>query len=134
MSALTPKFLRKYFSLKKSHIVSPVPSRRFRFFVLAIILDATVGYISLNSFDHQKIQGHSVFSNMDLSRQEVLEYKKNRNQTYSSHNNSVAKMAIKTIIATPSLAKIRLVKINPSALEKIQQKILEIQEKCHKLL
>ncbi|MGC3820319.1 MULTISPECIES: hypothetical protein [unclassified Acinetobacter] len=106
MSALTPKFLRIFQPAKEPHRLA-VPSRRSGF-CSGDILNATVGYIYLNSLDHQKIQGHSVFSNMDLSRQEVLEYKKNRDQTYSSHNNSVAQMAIKSIIAT-SIAKIRLV-------------------------
>ncbi|TCB70453.1 hypothetical protein E0H88_07780 [Acinetobacter sp. ANC 4216] len=106
MAALKPKFLRIFQPKKEPHHLA-VPSRRSGF-CSGDNFSATVGYIYLNSFDHQKIQGHSAFSNIDLSKQEVLEYKKNRDQTYSSHNNSVAKIATTTIIATP-LANMRLI-------------------------
>ena len=134
MAALKPTFLRIFQPKKEPHHLA-VPSRRSGF-CSGDNFSATVGYIYLNSFDHQKIQGHSAFSNIDLSRQEVLEYKKNRDQTYSSHNNSVAKIATTTIIATP-LAKIRLVnqpvssRKNPAKdleQEKLSQAAIKISE------
>lgn len=105
MAALKPKFLRIFLPEKEPHHLA-VPSSRSGFYS-GDIYSATVGYIYLNSLDHLKIQDNSVFSNMD-SRQEVLEYKKNRCPTYSSHNNSVDQMVTKSIIAT-SIAEIRLV-------------------------
>lgn len=106
MAALKPTFLRISQPAKEPHRLA-IPSRRSGF-CSGYIFSATLGYIYLNSLDHLKIQDHSVFSNMDLSRQKILEYKKNRDQTYSSHNNSVAQMATKSII-TPPLANMRLI-------------------------